>query len=293
MSDKYVVSKSLLDNLNDTISERTGDTKRRTISDMVTDVSTLSPEPEPPAAKPGWTSYPDGVSLGNTITASQLEEIRNGTFQGLGIGDYWRITDSQSSTSYTIKIVDFDYYYGKGQNNVGDAHDTHHVVAVLVWDYEVYMMNLDSSTGDCMIYTDSDLLATGLDSVRNTVTRLVGQSNLLRMKKRLTGRNSTSGSYEDTVWIPCANNIYGYSYEMYDQVLGGENPDDTMPFEAFATNGDMRNGAVKPSSYFGNIWLTNFDLQYNNSWITGSGGIIYTNPTQETAEILVAFLIKG
>ena len=59
-----------------------------------------------------------GKNLGDTVTAEQLAAIKNGTFAGLLVGDYWRIDEKN------WRIVDMDYWY-----NTGDALlSKHHLV---------------------------------------------------------------------------------------------------------------------------------------------------------------------
>lgn len=70
-----------------------------------------------------------GVNLGTTVTEEQSAHIKDGTFKGLYIGDYWAIG------GINYRIAAFDYYYRSG-----DVHDvpgsapqnlqTHHAVIV-------------------------------------------------------------------------------------------------------------------------------------------------------------------
>ena len=62
-----------------------------------------------------------GKNLGAEVTPEQLAAIKNGTFEGLYIGDFWRI----QNIDWTI--ADFDYWY-----NCGDSQNfmKHHLVVV-------------------------------------------------------------------------------------------------------------------------------------------------------------------
>ena len=46
-----------------------------------------------------------GKNLGAVVTEEQKANIKNGTFKGFFLGDYWTIG------GYTWRIVDFDYWY--------------------------------------------------------------------------------------------------------------------------------------------------------------------------------------
>lgn len=65
-----------------------------------------------------------GKNLGSTVTNAQLTAIQNGTFEDLWLGDYWEINDVK------WRIVDFDYFYGKGDSAEGyyTDHKRHHLV---------------------------------------------------------------------------------------------------------------------------------------------------------------------
>lgn len=47
-----------------------------------------------------------GKNLGTSVTEEQKKAIRDGTFEGLAIGDYWMLNDNR----YLVRIMDFNYY---------------------------------------------------------------------------------------------------------------------------------------------------------------------------------------
>ncbi len=63
-----------------------------------------------------------GKHFGNYVTRSQLAAIRNGTFKGLGLGDYWTID------GVNWRIADFDYLI-RSDNARVDA-SRHHIMIV-------------------------------------------------------------------------------------------------------------------------------------------------------------------
>ena len=69
-----------------------------------------------------------GQSLGSTITATQLSEIENGTFDEIYVGDYWATSFTYGGNTFNVnwRIWDIDYYMGKGSVPV----TAHHVVII-------------------------------------------------------------------------------------------------------------------------------------------------------------------
>ena len=57
-----------------------------------------------------------GKNLGSVVTEEQKTNIKNGTFKGFFLGDYWIIG------SYTWRIVDFDYWYDCGDTAFTKPH---------------------------------------------------------------------------------------------------------------------------------------------------------------------------
>lgn len=66
-----------------------------------------------------------GKHLGQYPSVEQIENIDNGSFKDLYIGDYW-CSDITSSSAIKWRIAAFDYYYGVGPQPT----TTHHVIIV-------------------------------------------------------------------------------------------------------------------------------------------------------------------
>lgn len=64
-----------------------------------------------------------GNNLGSTFTTAQRAAIRDGSFEGLFLGDYWM------HAGVRWRIVDFDYWYGR-QGSSGTRVLDHHIVIV-------------------------------------------------------------------------------------------------------------------------------------------------------------------
>ena len=63
-----------------------------------------------------------GKNLGDVYTEEQKTTIKDGSFKGLFLGDYWEIG------GVIWRIVDFDYWFGTGQSNAElNVVKTHHL----------------------------------------------------------------------------------------------------------------------------------------------------------------------
>lgn len=99
-----------------------------------------------------------GNSLGTTITDAQKTAIKNGTFEGLYIGDYW----TRNGKKYVI--VDMDYWYNTGST----AFTDHHLVVMPEVPLYSAAMNATNTTDGG--YAGSALHNTGLSNARTTIT---------------------------------------------------------------------------------------------------------------------------
>lgn len=143
-----------------------------------------------------------GASLGSSLTDAQSAAIRDGSFNGLYLLDYWTIN------SVNWRIVAFDYYYGTGDNTC----TTHHVVVVPDSDlYKVAYNSADTTAGG---YAGSDLYRAGLDQAKSTITAAFGSDHVLTHRNYLSnavtnGIPSGGAWYDSTVELMTEVNVYG------------------------------------------------------------------------------------
>lgn len=115
-----------------------------------------------------------GKNLGTKITDEQLENIANGTFRDLFIGDYWTINRVK------YMIADFDYMY-----NVGDiALAKHHIVVVPEKNMYTHVMNDTNTTKGG--YVASKMYTEGLNNAIVSFKDAFGESHVLTYKNLLT-----------------------------------------------------------------------------------------------------------
>ena len=100
-----------------------------------------------------------GQSLGSSVTAAQLEEIQNGTFSGLYVGDYWEISN------VTYRIADIDFFC---QNSASPfPFTTHHLV--IVPDLVLYSARMNDSATSSTGYYNSKMRTTNLATAKTTI----------------------------------------------------------------------------------------------------------------------------
>lgn len=145
-----------------------------------------------------------GASLGSSLTDEQSTAIRNGSFNGLCLLDYWTIN------SVKWRIMAFDYYFGAGDD--GHMCNDHHVVVVP--DGQLYTTAYNATDTTTGGYVGSDLYKTGLDKAKTLVTAAFGSSHILTHRNYLhnavtNGMPSGGAWYDSTVELMTEENVYG------------------------------------------------------------------------------------
>lgn len=95
-----------------------------------------------------------GKNLGSTITSSQKQDIANGTFHDLWVGDYW-----EDSSGIKYRIMHFDYYY-----RVGEPSITYHHAFVM--PDKAFENRVFNATDNYSGYQNSDIYKTGLNTAK-------------------------------------------------------------------------------------------------------------------------------
>lgn len=94
-----------------------GDTSNVNIFDVLDEIATVE------MRRSIWR----GKNLGSEVTEEQYNEIQNGTFKGLFLGDYWEMQRTNDIYPIKMQIVDFDYWYKTKATNK-EVVNQHHVV---------------------------------------------------------------------------------------------------------------------------------------------------------------------
>lgn len=101
-----------------------------------------------------------GKSLGESIVAEQLEAIRDGSFRGLLVGDYWEINGVR------YRIADINYWRNVGYPE-SEKVQKPHVLIVPDTTLESGQMNTDNSTAGG--YRNSAMKSTKLNQIANSL----------------------------------------------------------------------------------------------------------------------------
>lgn len=174
-----------------------GALKRVSAKNLTSGLSTLSS-----SGAYSHNSVARGAYLGSSLTDAQSAAIRDGSFDGLYLMDYWTIN------SVNWRIVAFDYYYGTGDKPC----TTHHVVGVP--DGQLYTAAYNSTDTTAGGYVGSELYKTGLDKAKTIVTAAFGSGHVLTHRNYLhnavtSGMPSGGAWYDSTVELMTEENVYG------------------------------------------------------------------------------------
>ena len=152
-----------------------------------------------------------GKNLGAVVTEEQKANIKNGTFKGFFLGDYWTIG------SYTWRIVDFDYWY-----NCGDtAFTTPHLV--IMPDKPLYNAQMNETNITTGGYTGSLMYTENLDQAKTLAVSAFGDL-ILTHREYLTnavtdGHASAGAWFDSTLDLP--NEIMMYGCHVYAAMNNG------------------------------------------------------------------------
>lgn len=139
-----------------------------------------------------------GKNLGSTFTTEQKNAIQDGSFTNLWLGDYWQINNIK------WRIVDFDYWYGRGN----PQFTSHHLAIMPDTSLGTAKMNDTSiTTGG---YTGSQMYTTNINVAKTAVTTAFGNS-VLSHKEYLI--NAVASGY------PSAGSFYDSSVELPNEIM--------------------------------------------------------------------------
>ena len=221
----------------------------------------------------GHNSIYRGKHLGTSVTEAQWQEIANGTFDDMYIGDYWEIG------GVTYRIAAFDYYM---HTDDFDTY-THHVT--LVPDKSMYEHVMNDSNVITGGYVGSKMYTTGLDDAKATINNAFGATHILSHRQYLcnavSNGNPSGGSwYNSTVELMTEQNVYGG--KVYSAVNNGSTVPalytvDKSQYPLFAFRPDLISNHqsfwlrdVVPDVYFASVL---FDGRAGCSGASASSGV--------------------
>lgn len=145
-----------------------------------------------------------GKNLGTALTAVQKAAIKDGSFKGMFLGDYWSIGGR------IWRIVDMDYWY-----NCGDTAFTSHHLVIMPDEalYNVQMNTTNVTTGG---YVGSAMYKSNLANAK-TIVNAAFQGSVLTHREYLcnavaNGRPSGGAWFDSSIELPNEPMMYGHPH---------------------------------------------------------------------------------
>ena len=145
-----------------------------------------------------------GKNLGTALTAVQKAAIKDGSFKGMFLGDYWSIGGR------IWRIVDMDYWY-----NCGDtAFTSHHLV--IMPDEALYNAQMNTTNVTTGGYVGSAMYKSNLANAK-TIVNAAFQGSVLTHREYLcnavaNGRPSGGAWFDSSIELPNEPMMYGHTH---------------------------------------------------------------------------------
>ena len=143
-----------------------------------------------------------GKNLGTALTAVQKAAIKDGSFKGMFLGDYWSIGGR------IWRIVDMDYWY-----NCGDtAFTSHHLV--IMPDEALYNAQMNTTNITTGGYVGSNMYKKNLANAK-TIVNAAFQGSVLTHREHLcnavaNGKQSGGAWFDSSIELPSEIMMYGH-----------------------------------------------------------------------------------
>ena len=142
-----------------------------------------------------------GKNLGGVVTEDQKANIKNGTFKGFFLGDYWTIG------SHTWRIVDFNYWYDCGDTAFTKPH------LVIMPDKPLYNAQMNATNITTGGYTGSEMYKKNLAQAKTLASSAFGSLVLTHREHLINGVSngypSAGAWFDSTVELPNEIMMYG------------------------------------------------------------------------------------
>ena len=145
-----------------------------------------------------------GKNLGTALTAVQKAAIKDGSFKGMFLGDYWSIGGR------IWRIVDMDYWY-----NCGDtAFTSHHLV--IMPDEALYNAQMNTTNVTTGGYVGSAMYKSNLANAK-TIVNAAFQGSVLTHREYLcnavaNGKPSGGAWFDSSIELPNEPMMYGHPH---------------------------------------------------------------------------------
>lgn len=145
-----------------------------------------------------------GKNLGTALTAVQKAAIKDGSFKGMFLGDYWSIGGR------IWRIVDMDYWY----NCSDTAFTSHHLV--IMPDEALYNAQMNTTNVTTGGYVGSEMYKSNLANAK-TIVNAAFQGSVLTHREYLcnavaNGRPSGGAWFDSSIELPNESMMYGHPH---------------------------------------------------------------------------------
>ena len=145
-----------------------------------------------------------GKNLGTALTAVQKAAIKDGSFKGMFLGDYWSIGGR------IWRIVDMDYWYKCGDT----AFTSHHLV--IMPDEALYNAQMNTTNVTTGGYVGSEMYKSNLANAK-TIVNAAFQGSVLTHREYLcnavaNGRPSGGAWFDSSIELPNESMMYGHPH---------------------------------------------------------------------------------
>lgn len=207
-----------------------------------------------------------GKNLGTALTAVQKAAIKDGSFKGMFLGDYWSIRGR------IWRIVDMDYWY-----NCGDtAFTSHHLV--IMPDEALYNAQMNTTNITTGGYVGSEMYKNNLANAK-TIVNAAFQGSVLTHREHLcnavtNGKQSGGAWFDSSIELPSEIMMYGHIH------FGNASDGNTIPNIYTPSKTQLALFMVCPRfivnrSY--NQWLRDVVSSANFAFVSYSGLTDYGN----------------
>lgn len=207
-----------------------------------------------------------GKNLGTALTAVQKAAIKDASFKGMFLGDYWNIGGR------IWRIVDMDYWY-----NCGDtAFTSHHLV--IMPDEALYNAQMNTTNVTTGGYVGSEMYKKNLENAK-TIVNAAFQGSVLTHREYLcnavaNGRPSGGAWFDSSVELPNEPMMYGHLH------FGPTSDGSTVPSIYTISKTQLALFMVCPKfivnrSY--NQWLRDVVSSANFAGVASGGNTYYRN----------------
>lgn len=143
-----------------------------------------------------------GRNLGTAVTSAQLAAIRDGSFKGLLVGDYWVMG------GVNWRIADMDYWLGCGDT----AFNSHHLV--ILPDSCLYNAKMNDENTTVGGYVGSKMYTENLAQAKTTINSLFADMVLSHREYLVNavsnGKASGGGWLDSTIELMNESMVYGH-----------------------------------------------------------------------------------